>query len=348
MAKLNTNNIDDLEKILGKVEKASSLEPVEFIKTGLLGLDTKVLHGGLPRGRYIEEFSKESSGKSTFALFLVAAVQRAGGRCAWFEAEGTLTAEYAKQCGVDIDALEVVRDFTTGEDCLYKIKQRLALNIYDLIVLDSNTKLIPEYVREAKAEKSSQYDNLQLARMNANFFRSLSGYEIRDMSNSLIKSDKVYYSGTDKKETWHRLSDKKTCVLFIFHAMDDLSALAPGAVTATGGSGSKFEATIRLALKLRGTKKNSDGELLYKKIDVISVKNKIGTPFGYTTLLLHADGRVEEENSDEILVDLGISKGIVKQSGAWYFIGDEKFQGKAAVVEYIGQNPSIKEEILKG
>jgi len=341
------NNITDLEKILGHIEKASDISPIEFIKTDLLGLDTKVFRGGLPRGRYIECFSKESSGKSTFALFLVSRVQKAGGKCVWFESEGTLTAEYAKQCGVDIDNLEIVRDFTTGEDCLYKIKQRLSLNIYDLIVLDSNTKLIPEYIHEAKVEKNTQYDNLQLAKMNANFFRSLSGYEIRDINNNLIKSDKIYFTGTEKKDTWHKLSDKKTCLLFIFHAMDDLAALSPGAITATGGSGSKFEATIRLALKLRGIKKNANGELLYKKIDVISTKNKLGVPFGYTTLLLYGDGKVEEENSDEILVDIGINKKIITQNGPWFSINGERFQGKAAVIEYINEHPTIKEELLK-
>jgi recombination protein RecA len=342
------NNIKDLEKILGKIETVESLASVEVMPTGLMGLDSKVLHGGLPRGRYIELYSKESSGKSTVALFLVSMVQKLGGRCVWFESEGTLTKEYAEQCGVDTSSLEIVRDFTTGEDCLYKVKQRLALDIYDLIVLDSNTKLIPEYLREAKAEKHSQYDNLQAAKMNADFFRSLSGFEIRDINGNLIKSDKVYFQGTTRKETWHKLSDKKTCMVFIFHAVDDLSALSPGAVTTAGGGASKFEASIRLALKLRGTEKDSKGNLIYKKIDVIAPKNKMGPPFGYTRLLLYTDGRIEEECGDEILIDLGINKKIIEQSGGWFTIGTERFQGKKATIAYINNNLDLKNEILRG
>lgn len=285
---------------------------------------------------------------SSLALFLVAMVQKQGGRCIWFESEGTLTKEYAEQCGVDVSTLEIVNDFTTGQDCLFKIKQRLALNIYDLIVLDSNTKLIPENLMESKAEKNSMHDNMQLAKMNTEFFRSLAGYEIRDKNNNLIKSNKKYYHGTQIKDTWHKLSDKKACLIFIMHAMDDIGSPAPGAIKSTGGAGSKFEATIRLTLKLRGTKKDSNGNLLYKKIDVIAVKNKLGAPYGYTTLLLHSDGTVEEENSDEALIDIGLEKEIFKHSGAWYFYNEIKFQGKNSLIEYINQNPELKEEITRG
>jgi recombination protein RecA len=341
------DNIKKLEDLLGTVKTASEMDPMEFIPTGLIKLDNKVLCGGLPRSRYVEIHSKESTGKTSLALFLVAMVQKQGGKCVWFESEGAFTKEYAKQCGVDTDKLEIVDNFTTGQDCLYKIKQRLALNIYDLIVLDSNTKLIPETLGESKVDKNTMHDNMQLAKMNSEFFRSLSGYEIRDINDKLIKSDKKYYHGSTLKDTWHKLSDKKTCLVFIMHAMEDIGALAPGAVKSTGGSGSKFEASIRLTLKLRGTKKDSDGNLLYKKIDVIAIKNKIGVPYGYTTLLLHSDGTVEEENSDEALIDIGIEKDIFKHSGAWYFYNDIKFQGKNSLLEYIGQNPELKEEIIK-
>ena len=341
------DNIKDLQKILGDMTTATEIRPVGVLPTGLVGVDKKVLGcGGFPRGRYVTLKSRPSEGKSSIALFLTGIVQKKGGRVAWIESEGAFTTEYAKACGVKVEELDFVDNFTTGEDALYRIKQRIATNIYDLIVVDSKDYLIPESVSDAKIERQTQFDEQQQAKMFTSFFRSLfGGYSIKGADGKYIEGEREFIQGGKPVKTWHKLSDKKTCLLFIEHAKDNVRSFIPGATRVSGGEESKFGATIRLGLKLQKIKKEKD-KILYKEVSLFSDKNKLGLPFGSCDLLLYADGRIEEANSEIILVDFAIEKGIMTQKGAWIFYKDEKFQGKEKASEYICENKELKEEIL--
>lgn len=342
------NNLEDLQKVLGDIQTATNIEPIGVLPTGLLGVDKKVLGcGGFPRGRYITLRSRTGEGKSSLALFLVGKVQEQGGICAWIESEGTFTSDYAKSCGVQVDKLDFVDNFTTGEDALYRIKQRIATNVYDLIVVDSKDYLIPESVSESKVERMTQFDEQQQAKMFTMFFKSIfGGYSIKGANSKEMVSDRVYVRGGKEINTWHKLPDKKTCLLFIEHAKDNVRSLIPGSTRVSGGSESKFGATIRLGLKLQKIKKES-GKIVYKEISLYNDKNKLGLPFGSSDLLLYANGKVEEADSEIILVDFAIEKGIMSQRGAWIFYKDEKFQGKEKASEYIKGKPELVEEILK-
>lgn len=344
---MSVEQFESLSKVLGDIKSATEVKPQIVFPTGLLGIDKNVLGcGGLPGGRYITLKSATGAGKSSLALYLVGIVQKAGGLCAWIETEGTFTSEYAQSCGVNIEDLDYVDDFTTGEDALYRIKQRIATNAYDLIVIDSKDYLIPESISESKTDRMNQHDEQQQAKMFAMFFKNLfGGFTVTGADGKTIKSNRVYCVGKDKVDNWHKLQDKKTCLLFIEHAKDDLKSFFPGATRTSGGEESKFGATIRLGMKLKGTKKEGD-KILYKEVEVFADKNKLGLPFGSARLLLYANGKIEEKSST-ILVDFGIEKKIIKQTGGWFSIGDAKFQGKEAIAEYIEQNPELKEEILK-
>jgi len=342
------DNIKELEKILGNITTASQVKPIGVLPTGLIGVDNKVLGcGGFPRGRYITLKAKTGAGKSSLALYLAGRVQKAGGIVAWVESEGTFTTDYAKSCGVDVDNLDFVDNFTTGEDALYRVKQRIATNMYDLIVVDSKDYLIPESVSAAKVERQTQHDEQQQAKMFTSFFKSLfGGFSIRDARGKPIEGERIYIQGGKPTKDWHKLSDKKTCLLFIEHAKDNIRSMIPGATRVSGGEESKFGATIRLGLKLQKTKKEKD-KILYKEVSLFSDKNKLGLPFGSCDLLLYADGRIEEANSEIILVDFAIEKGIMKQRGAWIYYGDEKFQGKEAASKFIEGNKELRETILR-
>lgn len=348
-----TTSLEDMMDMIGGITTTKDLEIPGVIKTGLRGFDMKVCGvGGLPRGRFSEIYAKESVGKTSVCLHLAGLITQAGGLVGWLESEGTLTGEYAESCGVKSENFHVLRDFTTGEDALNKIKRMLATNMYDLIILDSMPKLVPERIAEAKGTKSTMHDKQQPASMFASFFNSLGGFYVRDTNKKLMKSNKIYEVDGVKVNTFHKLSSKKTHLMFINHAMDDIAALAPGAVTTPGGKKKQFEATLRLWLKAKGTEKNPDGTLKLRKIGIVAQKNKLAPPFGYTTLLLYADGRLEAEDDDSILVDIGKGRGLITQKGGWYYLkvteGKDsiRLQGSDAVVEYIKKDDEFRGRIL--
>lgn len=344
---MSIEQFKELEAILGNVKSATEVKPQIIFPTGLMGLDKKVLGcGGLPGGRYLTLKSKTGAGKTTLALYLIGIVQKNGGLCALIETEGTFTTEYARSCGVNVEELDFVDNFTTGEDALYKLKQRIATNMYDLIVVDSKDYLIPESISESKTDRMTQHDEQQQAKMFALFFKNLfGGYTIKGYDGKNIKSNREYIVGNTIVKDWQKLSDKKTCLLFIEHAKDNLKSMFPGATRTSGGDESKFGATIRLGMKLISTKKDKD-IIIYKEVEVFADKNKLGLPFGSTKLLLYADGRIEEKEST-ILVDMAIEKEIFTQKGMWIVYKDKKMQGKEKASEFIESNPELKEEILR-
>ena len=289
-------------------EKTSA--PIEVIPTGSIALDMALGIGGLPRGRIIEIFGPESSGKTTLTLHAIANAQKAGGIAAFIDAEHAFDAEYAKKLGVDIDAL-LVSQPDTGEQALEIMDMLVRSGALDLIVVDSVAALVPR--AEIEGEMGDSHMGLQ-ARLMSQALRKITG----------------------------ALSQSKTTAIFINQLRDKIGVFFGSPETTTGGKAVKFYASVRMDIRRIETLKDGQ-EAVGNRTRVKVVKNKVAPPFKQAEFdILYGVG-ISREGS---LLDLGVDLGIVKKSGAWFtYEGDQLGQGKENSRQFLLDNPDLANEI---
>jgi len=286
--------------------------PVAVIPTGSIALDVALGIGGLPRGRVIEVYGPESSGKTTVALHAVANAQRAGGIAAFIDAEHALDPDYAKKLGVDTDAL-LVSQPDTGEQALEIADMLIRSGALDILVIDSVAALVPR--AEIEGEMGDSHVGLQ-ARLMSQALRKMTGA----MNNS------------------------GTTAIFINQLREKIGVMFGSPETTTGGKALKFYASIRLDVRRIETLKDG-GEAVGNRTRVKVVKNKMAPPFKQAEFdILYGVG-VSREGS---LIDMGVDQAIVRKSGAWYtYEGDQLGQGKENARKFLRENPDIANEIEK-
>ncbi|MFC4223234.1 recombinase RecA [Lysinibacter cavernae] len=291
---------------LGSDERA----PVEIIPTGSIALDVALGIGGLPRGRIVEIYGPESSGKTTLTLHAIANAQRAGGIAAFIDAEHALDPEYAKKLGVDIDAL-LVSQPDTGEQALEIADMLVRSGSIDLIVIDSVAALVPR--AEIEGDMGDSHVGLQ-ARLMSQALRKLTG----------------------------GLSQTKTTMIFINQLREKIGVFFGSPETTAGGKALKFYASVRLDIRRIETLKEGT-DAVGNRTRVKVVKNKMAPPFKQAEFdILYGVG-ISREGS---LIDFGVEHEIVKKSGSWYtYDGDQLGQGKENARRLLVENPDIANEI---
>ena len=283
---------------------------VEVIPTGSISLDIALGIGGLPRGRIVEIYGPESSGKTTLALHAIANAQRAGGIAAFIDAEHAFDAEYAKKLGVDIDAL-LVSQPDTGEQALEIMDMLIRSGALDIVVVDSVAALVPR--AEIEGEMGDSHMGLQ-ARLMSQALRKITG----------------------------ALHQSKTTAIFINQLREKIGVFFGSPETTTGGKALKFYASIRLDIRRTETLKDGQ-EAVGNRTRVKVVKNKMAPPFKQAEFdILYGVG-ISREGS---LLDIGVDIGIVKKSGAWYtYEGDQLGQGKENSRNFLLDNPDLANDI---
>jgi recombination protein RecA len=289
-----------------------SRAPIEIIPTGSIALDVALGIGGLPRGRVVEIYGPESSGKTSLALHAVANAQRAGGIAAFIDAEHALDPEYAKNLGVDTDAL-LVSQPDTGEQALEIADMLIRSGALDILVIDSVAALVPR--AEIEGEMGDNHVGLQ-ARLMSQALRKIAG----------------------------ALNTSGTTAIFINQLREKIGVMFGSPETTTGGKALKFYASVRLDVRRIETLKDG-GEAVGNRTRVKVVKNKVAPPFKQAEFdILYGKG-VSREGS---LIDMGVEHGIVRKSGAWYtYEGDQLGQGKENARKFLLENPDIANEIEK-
>jgi recombination protein RecA len=293
---------------LGSDERA----PVEIIPTGSIALDVALGIGGLPRGRIIEVYGPESSGKTTVALHAIANAQKGGGIAAFIDAEHALDPEYAKALGVDIDAL-LVSQPDTGEQALEIADMLIRSGSIDIIVIDSVAALVPK--AEIEGEMGDSHVGLQ-ARLMSQALRKLTG----------------------------ALNSTKTTAIFINQLREKIGVFFGSPETTAGGKALKFYASVRLDIRRIETLKDGQ-DAVGNRTRVKVVKNKLAAPFKQAEFDIIYGVGISREGS---LLDFGVEQEIVKKSGAWYtYEGDQLGQGKENSRNYLIENPAVADEIEK-
>ncbi|MFD9702209.1 recombinase RecA [Lentzea sp. NPDC059081] len=286
--------------------------PIEVIPTGAIALDVALGIGGLPRGRVVEIYGPESSGKTTVALHAVANAQKAGGIAAFIDAEHALDPEYAKKLGVDTDAL-LVSQPDTGEQALEIADMLVRSGALDILVIDSVAALVPR--AEIEGEMGDNHVGLQ-ARLMSQALRKITG----------------------------ALNASGTTAIFINQLREKIGVMFGSPETTTGGKALKFYASVRLDVRRIETLKDG-GEPVGNRTRVKVVKNKVAPPFKQAEFdILYGKG-VSREGS---LIDMGVDQGILRKSGAWYtYEGDQLGQGKENARKFLLDNPDIANEVEK-
>jgi len=286
--------------------------PVEVIPTGSIALDIALGIGGLPRGRIVEVYGPESSGKTTVALHAIANVQAAGGLAAFIDAEHALDPDYASRLGVDLDNLYVAQP-DTGEQALEIADTLVRSGAIDLIVIDSVAALVPR--AEIEGEMGDSHVGLQ-ARLMSQALRKMAG----------------------------ALSNTNTTAIFINQLREKIGVMFGSPETTTGGKALKFYASVRLDVRRIETLKGGT-EAVGNRTRVKVVKNKVAPPFKQAEFdILYGEG-ISREGS---LIDMGVDVGVVKKSGAWYtYDGDQLGQGKENSRTFLKDNPDLANEIEK-
>ncbi len=286
--------------------------PVEVIPTGSIALDVALGLGGLPRGRIVEIYGPESSGKSTLALHAVGNAQKAGGIAAYIDAEHALDPDYAKNLGVDTDAL-LVSQPDTGEQALEIADMLIRSGAIDIVVIDSVAALVPK--AEIEGEMGDSHVGLQ-ARLMSQALRKITG----------------------------ALNQTKTTAIFINQLREKVGVLFGSPETTSGGKALKFYASIRLDVRRIETLKDGT-DAVGNRTRVKVVKNKMASPFKSAEFdILYGIG-ISREGS---LIDLGVEQGIVRKSGAWYtYEGDQLGQGKENARNFLRENENVANEIEK-
>jgi recombination protein RecA len=286
--------------------------PVEVIPTGSIALDVALGIGGLPRGRIIEVYGPESSGKTTVALHAIANAQRNGGIAAFIDAEHALDPEYAKALGVDTDAL-LVSQPDTGEQALEIADMLIRSGSIDIIVIDSVAALVPR--AEIEGEMGDSHVGLQ-ARLMSQALRKLTG----------------------------ALNNTGTTMIFINQLREKIGVFFGSPETTAGGKALKFYASVRLDIRRIETLK--DGvDAVGNRTRVKVVKNKMAAPFKQAEFDIIYGVGISREGS---LIDFGVEQEIVKKSGAWYtYEGEQLGQGKENARKYLLENAAVADEIEK-
>ena len=286
--------------------------PMAVIPTGSIALDVALGVGGLPRGRIVEIFGPESSGKTTVALHAVANAQRLGGIAAFIDAEHALDPDYAQALGVDTDAL-LVSQPDTGEQALEIADMLIRSGALDIIVIDSVAALVPK--AEIEGEMGDSHVGLQ-ARLMSQALRKITG----------------------------ALNSSNTTAIFINQLREKIGVMFGNPETTTGGRALKFYASVRL--DVRRVESLKDGaEVIGSRTRVKVVKNKVAAPFKQAEFdIIYGEG-ISREGS---IIDVGVEQGIIRKSGAWYtYDGDQLGQGKENARNFLKANPDLAAEIEK-
>ncbi len=307
--------ISQIEKNFGKgsimrLGEEGSVEGIQSISTGSLTLDIATGIGGLPRGRVVEIYGPESSGKTTLALNTVAQAQAAGGTAAFIDAEHALDVHYAKRIGVNIEDL-LISQPDTGEQALEVTEYLVRSGALDIIVIDSVAALVPK------------------AEIEGDMGDSLPGLQARLMSQALRKLTAA-------------ISKSNTTVVFINQIRMKIGVMFGSPETTTGGNALKFYSSMRLDIrKIESIKDNQ--EIIGGRVRVKVVKNKMAPPFKQAEYDIFFNHGISREGE---IVDLGVEKNIIEKSGAWYSYGGSRIgQGRENVKEFLKGNPSVSKEI---
>ncbi|MGB9375797.1 MAG: recombinase RecA [Jiangellales bacterium] len=286
--------------------------PVEVIPTGSIGLDIALGIGGLPRGRVVEIFGPESSGKTTVALHAVASAQKLGGIAAFIDAEHALDPDYAQRLGVDTDAL-LVSQPDTGEQALEIADMLIRSGALDILVIDSVAALVPR--AEIEGEMGDSHVGLQ-ARLMSQALRKLTG----------------------------ALNSSGTTAVFINQLREKIGVMFGSPETTTGGRALKFYSSVRLDVRRIETLKDGTA-MVGSRTRVKVVKNKMAPPFRQAEFdILYGEGISREGG----LIDMGVEHGFVRKAGAWYtYEGDQLGQGKENARQYLKDNPDLSDELEK-
>ncbi|MGK5549231.1 recombinase RecA [Streptomyces sp. URMC 127] len=287
-------------------------EPIEVISTGSTALDVALGVGGLPRGRVVEIYGPESSGKTTLTLHAVANAQRAGGTVAFVDAEHALDPEYARKLGVDIDNL-ILSQPDNGEQALEIVDMLVRSGALDLIVIDSVAALVPR--AEIEGEMGDSHVGLQA----------------RLMSQALRKITSA-------------LNQSKTTAIFINQLREKIGVMFGSPETTTGGRALKFYASVRIDIRRIETLKDGT-EAVGNRTRCKVVKNKVAPPFKQAEFdILYGQGISREGG----LIDMGVEHGFIRKAGAWYtYEGDQLGQGKENARNFLKDNPALADEIEK-
>ncbi|MEU3351266.1 recombinase RecA [Streptomyces sp. NPDC037389] len=287
-------------------------EPIEVISTGSTALDVALGVGGLPRGRVVEIYGPESSGKTTLTLHAVANAQRAGGTVAFVDAEHALDPEYARKLGVDIDNL-ILSQPDNGEQALEIVDMLVRSGALDLIVIDSVAALVPR--AEIEGEMGDSHVGLQA----------------RLMSQALRKITSA-------------LNQSKTTAIFINQLREKIGVMFGSPETTTGGRALKFYASVRIDIRRIETLKDGT-EAVGNRTRCKVVKNKVAPPFKQAEFdILYGQGISREGG----LIDMGVEHGFIRKAGAWYtYEGDQLGQGKENARNFLKDNPDLANEIEK-
>ncbi|MEP7018383.1 MAG: recombinase RecA [Actinomycetota bacterium] len=312
-----------LEAVMAQIEKAHGKGavmrlgdevrvPIDVIPTGSIALDIALGIGGLPRGRVVEIYGPESSGKTTVALHAVASAQKAGGIAAFIDAEHALDPDYAQKLGVDTDAL-LVSQPDTGEQALEIADMLIRSGAIDIIVIDSVAALVPR--AEIEGEMGDSHVGLQ-ARLMSQALRKLTG----------------------------AISNSGTTAIFINQLREKIGVMFGSPETTTGGKALKFYASVRLDVRRIETLKDGT-DAVGNRTRVKVVKNKLAPPFKQAEFDIIYGLGISREGG---LIDMGVEHGFVRKAGAWYtYEGDQLGQGKENARSFLKDNPDLADELEK-
>lgn len=307
--------VGSIEKQFGKgaimrLGKDDANIPIDIISTGSLSLDLALGCGGLPRGRIVEIYGPESSGKTTMTLHAIAQAQLKGGVCAFVDAEHALDTNYAKKIGVDLDDL-LVSQPDTGEQALDIVDMLVRSNAVDLVVVDSVAALTPK--AELEGEMGDRHVGLQARLMSQ---------ALRKLTSSVSRSNCL--------------------VIFINQLRMKIGVMFGSPETTTGGNALKFYSSVRLDIRRIASVKQAD-DVVGNRVRVKVVKNKVAAPFKQAEFDVMFNEGISFLGD---LIDLGVEKNVVKKSGSWFSFGDERLgQGREGVKDFLKANPEVAERL---
>ena len=289
------------------------IQEIPVISTGAVSLDMALGVGGLPRGRIVECYGQESSGKTTLALHVVANAQKAGGVAAFIDAEHALDPNYAKKIGVNLDDL-IVSQPNSGEEALTICEQLVKSGALDVVVVDSVAALTPQ------------------AEIDGNMGDSHMGLQARLMSQAMRKLTST-------------IAATKTLLIFTNQVREKIGVMFGNPETTPGGKALKFYASVRLQVQRIGAIKNTANEVVGNRTRVKVVKNKVAPPFAEAEFdILYTCG-ISYEGS---VLDAALVRGIIEKRGSWLSFGDENLaQGSLATIEYLKSNPKVVAKIVE-